>query len=163
VPLQSALVPVLTRSLAAGDAAGLRRLVLRICAGIGATAAVAALLGFAAGPAATTLLFGARYALDRADLALLAVGAALHLGLLVLTQVLVATGRHRAVALVWLMGLAAAALLFAVGPSLVTAAGSAFTGGSGVALGAAVLLLLRTGSRAALGASREEGHSDRAG
>lgn len=163
VPLQSALVPVLTRTLAAGEPAALRRLVLRICAGIGAVAVVAAVLGLAVGPAATSLLFGARYALDRGDLALLAVGAALHLGLLVLSQVLVATARHRAVAAVWLVGLGGAALLFLAGPGLVTAAASAFTGGSGVALGTAVVLLLRAGPPAARAAVPEEGDRGRVG
>jgi hypothetical protein len=128
---------------------------------------VAAAVGLAAGPAATTLLFGARYTLDRGDLGLLAVGAALHLGLLVLSQVLVAGARHREVAVVWLAGLAGAAVLFAAGLSLasglVTAAGLAFTGGSGVALGTAALLLLRAGSPARRGAEREEGDRGRVG
>jgi hypothetical protein len=51
VPLQSALVPSLTRLLASGEAGRLRALVLRLAVGTAVVTAVGALLGLVAGPA----------------------------------------------------------------------------------------------------------------
>ena len=64
------------------------------------------LIGLFLGPALVSLVFGERYALPGTEgIALLAVGSALHLGLLVASQTLVASARHRAgVAVVWVAG-----------------------------------------------------------
>jgi O-antigen/teichoic acid export membrane protein len=143
VPLQSALIPLLTRMDADGDGSALRRVVVRLLLGISALSVAGAAVGLLLGPWLVGLLFGARYALPGTDIAVLAVGIALHLGLLVASQALVATARHRAVAVVWLSGLAAGAASFALLPDLALRAAAGFTVGSGVALLVAALLLLR--------------------
>jgi O-antigen/teichoic acid export membrane protein len=141
VPLQSALVPVLARVQTEGSGR-LRALLVRGLAAIGVLSVVALLVGLLLGPAVVGLVFGAQYALPGGEIALLAVGSVLHLGLLVASQALVATARHRAVAAVWLAGLLTACAVAGVVPGLVLRAGLAFTVGSGVALAVAALVLL---------------------
>ncbi|TYP89863.1 lipopolysaccharide biosynthesis protein [Blastococcus xanthinilyticus] len=143
VPLQSALIPVLTRLQATpgGDAA-LRRLAVRGLAAVTVLAGVAALAGYLLGPWVVALVFGERYALTGPEIGLLAAGGVLHLGLLVGSQALVASGRHRAVATVWAGGLAVAGVLIVLVPDLVLRLASAFTVGSGVGLLLTVLFLV---------------------
>ena len=143
VPLQSALIPVLTRLQTDGDGARLRSSLVRGLAALGGLAVAALAVGLWLGPPVVRLVFGAGYALPGREIGLLAVGSVLHLGLLVAGQALVATGRHRAVATVWLSGLVTAAVLFTAVPGLVLRSGLAFTVGSGLALGVAAVLLLR--------------------
>jgi O-antigen/teichoic acid export membrane protein len=156
VPLQSAIVPALTRVLAAPDTGRLRTLVLRLAAGIAGITAVAFAVGLLAGPFLVRLLFGARYALSAPAIALLAVGSGLYLGLLVLSQTLVADARHRQVALVWGVGLLVAAVVVAVVPGLVLRASLSFVAGSGAALLIAFVVLLRPSARAEEAAARAE-------
>ncbi len=145
VPLQSALIPLLTRLQTEGDAARLRGLVVRGAALVGGLAVLAAAGGWLLGPAVVSLVFGSRYALTGGEIALLAVGSVLHLGLLLASQALVAAARHRRVAVVWLAGLAAGAVTLAVVPDLVLRCAAAFTVGSGVALLVAAGSLLWSG------------------
>ena len=154
VPLQSALIPLLTRVQAEGDAATLRRIVGRGLAAVAGLCAAGAAVGLFAGPALVSLVFGARYALSGPQIAVLALGSALHLGLLVASQALVASARHRQVAVVWVTGLVAAGVLLAAVPDLVLRAGLAFTVGSGAALAVAAAVLLTTGPRDTAGAAR---------
>jgi O-antigen/teichoic acid export membrane protein len=141
VPLQSALIPFLTRVSAQEGGAGARRLVLRGLAGVMALTALAAVVGLLAGPGVVRLVFGPRYALPGADIALLAAGSVLHLGLLVASQTLVASARSRSVAAVWLIGLAAATAAFLLVPSLALRCAAGFTVGSAAGLGVAAGLL----------------------
>jgi O-antigen/teichoic acid export membrane protein len=141
VPLQGALIPSLTT--VAGDRRAVRRLVTRTAAGIAGLSTAGAALGWLAGPLLVTLLFGERYALPGGDMALLAAGSGLYLGLLVTGQALLAAARHRDVAVVWAVGLVTAALVFAAVPALVLRAGLAFTVGSGLAFASGLLVLLR--------------------
>lgn len=152
VPLQSTLIPLLTQ--VGVDSRALRRVVLRLLAAVAGLSVAGAAVGLLAGPALVGLLFGSRYALGAAAMAVLAVGIALHLGLLVAGQALVATARHRAVAAVWLTGLAAGALAVAVVPGLVARAAAGFTVGSGVGLLVAAVLLLRPPAAPAVPAER---------
>jgi O-antigen/teichoic acid export membrane protein len=145
VPLQSALVPALTRLSASADPGALRRFLLRLTAGIAALAALGGLLGAAIGPALVRLVFGARYALPGSDTALLASGSGLYLGLLVVSQTLLGARRHRQIALVWLTGLAAGVLVFALVDGLVLRAALFFTVGTAAALLAGLAVLLRPG------------------
>ncbi|PRY51883.1 O-antigen/teichoic acid export membrane protein [Geodermatophilus tzadiensis] len=159
VPLQSALIPLLTRLQSEGDDARLRRTVVRGCALVGGLAVLAALAGWLLGRPVVALVFGERYALEGGAIALLAVGSVLHLGLLVASQALVAAARHRRVAVVWLSGLAASAVALAAVPDLVLRCAAAFTVGSGVALLVAAVSLLRAGRETpapAAPSSREE-------
>ncbi|MCZ2829752.1 hypothetical protein O2W14_12995 [Modestobacter sp. VKM Ac-2986] len=142
VPLQSALIPVLTHVQAEGDGARLRAAVVRGLAALAAAGVLALGVGLWLGPPVVGLVFGDGYALPGGEIALLAVGSVAHLGLLVAGQALVAGARHRAVAVVWLSGLAAAAVVFVLVPDLVLRSGLAFTVGSTVALLAAAAVLL---------------------
>ena len=143
VPLQSALVPVLTSLATSGATGALRRFLLRLCAGVAGVAVLGGVLGATVGPALVELLFGDRYALPAGSTALLAVGCGLHLGLLVVSQALLASGLHRQVAVVWCTGLAAGGLVLALVPDLVLRAAAGFTLGSGVALVWGLVVLLR--------------------
>ena len=143
VPLQSALVPLLTRLSTDGAVGALRRFVLTLAAGIAGLAVLGGLLGLTIGPPLVELLFGERYALPAGPTALLAVGSGLYLGLLVVSQALLASGLHRQVAIGWAIGLGAAGLAFALVPDLVLRAALGFTVGSGVALVWGVVVLLR--------------------
>jgi len=122
----------------------------RTAGSIAVLPAVAALFGWLAGPPLVALLFGERYALPGGDMALLAAGSGLYLGLLVTGQALLAAARHRDVAVVWTIGLLTAAVVFAAVPALVLRAGLAFTVGSGLALACGLLLLLRARDTAPL-------------
>lgn len=154
VPLQSALIPLLTRLQAEGDAASLRRVVGRGLAAIAGVSLLGAGIGLLLGPGLVSLVFGERYALSGSEIALLAVGSALHLGLLVASQTLVASARHRAVAVVWVSGLLVAGVLVVAVPDLVLRTGLAFTVGSGAALAVAAWILLTAGSRHPADAAR---------
>ncbi len=143
VPLQSAMIPALVQLQAEEDGGRLAGLLRRGLAAVVLLGAVAAAVGLWLGPWVVRLVFGDAYALPGGEIAVLAVGSVLHLGLLVAGQALVAAGRHRAVAAVWVAGLVAAALCFLLVPDLVLRAALAFSGGSGVALACAAVALLR--------------------
>ena len=104
--VQASLLPALSRHVGAGDrqrfAAVLRSLVLGIL-GLGAVSGSGAL---AVGPEALRLIFGPAFAVDRVDVALLALSTA---GLMLVTtlgQALVATAHYRGAALAPLVGVA---------------------------------------------------------
>ena len=142
VPLQSALLPMLTRALHAGDRATLHRLVRHLALGIVALGAVALAVGFLAGPWLVGLVFGPEYVLPGGHVALLAVGVAAYIGLVLVTQVLVASARHRLVAWSWLSGLVVGAVMLALVPDLLLRAELAFLLGSATAwlVGTALVL-----------------------
>ena len=142
VPLQSAMIPVLTRLQNEGDGSRLRGFLARGLVVTGALAVLALGVGLWLGPWVVTLVFGRDYALSGSAIAVLAVGSVLHLGLLVASQALVAAARHRRVAVVWVSGLAVACLVVVLTPGLVLRASLAFTLGSGVALAVAAVTLL---------------------
>ena len=130
VPLQSALLPVLTGALHDGDRAKLvrtMRLLALVLLGLG-VAAVG--IGYLAGPWLVGLIFGAEYVLGGEHVALLAFGVAAYIVLVLVTQVLVASVRHRMVAWSWLSGLLVAAIVLAVVPDLLLRAELAFLLGS---------------------------------
>ncbi|WP_222267291.1 lipopolysaccharide biosynthesis protein [Modestobacter marinus] len=143
VPLQSAMIPALVQLQAEEDGRRLAGLLRRGLAAVVLLGAAAAAIGLWLGPWVVRLVFGDAYALPGSEIAVLAVGSVLHLGLLVAGQALLAAGRHRAVAAVWIAGLLAACLCLLLVPDLVLRAALAFTGGSGVALACAVVALLR--------------------
>jgi O-antigen/teichoic acid export membrane protein len=143
VPLQSALVPLLTQLSGSEDTGALRRFLLRLTAGIAALAGAGALLGATLGPPLVELLFGERYALPGSATAVLAAGSGVHLGLLVVSQSVLASGRHTQVAFVWASGLLAGGVVFAVVPDLVWRAALAFALGSAVAMVWGLVVLLR--------------------
>ena len=147
VPLQTALLPSLTALLHSGDRAALRRVMLHIAIGIAGLGVAALLLGYFAGPPLVGLIFGKSYVLGGRDVALLAVGVAGYIGLVLVTQVLVAAVRHRLVAWSWLSGVAVAAVILFTVPDLLLAAELAFLAGSATGWLVGTLLVLTTGRR----------------
>ncbi|GAA2867976.1 hypothetical protein GCM10010472_26590 [Pseudonocardia halophobica] len=148
VPLQTALLPVLTRLLHGGDRAVLRKVTLRLSAGLLALAVVAFGLGYAIGPWLVGLVFGQGYRLGAFDMALLSVGVAAYLGMVLVTQVLVASVRHSHVAWAWLSGVVVAVVTVLVVPDLLLSAELAFVLGSTVGwVVGTVLMLSRTRNR----------------
>lgn len=141
VPLQTAIIPTLTRQAMHGRSA-LRKPALCAGAGLLAGMAVAAAAALLAGPTLIRWIFGPAYLIGAGDLALLAVGVLAHLALILTAQVLVAAARHRAVATSWLVGLAVLGVVVAAVPDLVLGAELGFLIGSaaGCAVGVAQLL-----------------------
>lgn len=134
VPLQTTILPALTRLFGESGSRQLRRTLAAFCALLAAIAAVGVLIAATVGPALVTLVFGARYRIARSDLILMALGVAAYLGLLVTTQVFVAADLHRYVAWSWITALGCAGILFLAVPALIPAAEIAFTGGSAAGL-----------------------------
>jgi len=147
VPLQTALLPILTRLLHTGDRAALRRVMLHIALGLAGLGVAAVILGYFAGPPLVSLIFGSSYVLGGRDVALLAVGVAAYIGLVLVAQVLVASVRHRLVAWSWLSGVVVAAVIMFTVPDLLLGAELAFLAGSATGWLVGTLLVLTTGRR----------------
>ena len=145
VPLQSAVVPTLTRLILAGRRHEVLVLLVKGAAGLLGLIVVAVPVMIWLGPPVIALVFGADYAIDGIDLALMAAGVLAHVGLVVVTQVHVARGRHGVVALSWAVALATAGLVFALLPGPVLGAEVAFLAGSvaGASVSATILTLTR--------------------
>ncbi len=112
--VQAALLPGLTSMVSAGRddefRVGVRRLVL-VVVGIGVLGVAA---GWLAGPWAGGLLFGAKFNLGRADVALLATGSGLFILSLTMSQALIALSGHAFTMYAWLIGLVTFVLTTAV-------------------------------------------------
>lgn len=143
VPLQSAVVPTLTRLLAAGRRRQVLRLLVQGAAGLAGLAVVGVPLAWWLGPPIVALVFGKDYEIPGAELAVLLAGVLAHVGLVVVTQVHVARGRHGDVAASWLAGLVVAALTFWLVPGVVVAGEVAFAAGSALGALVSALLLIR--------------------
>jgi O-antigen/teichoic acid export membrane protein len=144
VPLQSAVVPTLTRLLAAGRRRQVFRLLGRGTAGLVGLAVVGVPLAWWLGPPIVALVFGEDYRIPGAELAVIIAGVLAHVGLVVVTQVHVARGRHVDVAASWLAGLVVAAVTFWLVPGVVVAGEVAFGAGSLFGAIVSTLLLVRT-------------------
>jgi len=109
------------------------------------------------GPAILGALFGPAYRLDGVPLALLAASSVAWLLAALLTQGVVAAGRHRAAAAVWLSGCLAAAVAAAVlaGVDLVDRVPAVLLAGSATAAIGAVVAIAATAARA--GTARHAG------
>ena len=105
--VQAALLPKLSTLVSAGRddefQNGVRKLVV-IVVGIGVVGAVA---GGLVGPFAGRILFGNKFNLGHADVALLAAGSGLFILALTLSQALIALGGHRQAMTAWFTGLIA--------------------------------------------------------
>jgi O-antigen/teichoic acid export membrane protein len=145
VPLQTALLPMLTDALGSGERGALLRVIRTLSAGLVGLGFAAFVVGYFAGPTLVGLVFGPRYVLPGIHVALLAVGVAAYIGLVLVTQVLVAAVRHRLVAWSWLSGVVVAGLTLAVVRDLLLRAELAFLFGSvaGLLVGTALVLTQR--------------------
>jgi O-antigen/teichoic acid export membrane protein len=144
VPLQSAVVPTLTRLLGAGRRREVLGLLTKGAAGLVGLAVVGVPLAWWLGPSIVGLVFGSEYRIPGVQLAVIIAGVLAHVGLVVVTQVHVARGRHVDVAASWLVGLAVAGVTFALVPGVVVAGEVAFGAGSAVGAVLSALLLVLT-------------------
>ncbi|MFN8027007.1 MAG: hypothetical protein U0W40_11830 [Acidimicrobiia bacterium] len=104
--VQAALLPGLAKQVSAGHNEefrhGMRQLMFVVC-GIGALGVVG---GATIGPSLGHLLFGSKFELDNVDLTLLALGSALFILALTISQGLIALSELGKVALCWVAGVA---------------------------------------------------------
>lgn len=130
VPLQATIVPTMVRLVHQSTPADLARALGRFVAAIVALAGVGAVIGWVFGDWLMRTVFGREYDVPAAQLALLAAGVAAYLGLLIITQAMVAAQQHGMVGLSWAIGAIVVLILFLVVADPVVAAETAFAGGS---------------------------------
>jgi len=130
VPIQSALVPPLARLVREGRSDRVLSLVARLGAVTAGAAVVGGLAALVVGRPVLALLFGPELLVPSGDLALMVVGVCVHVGLLVLTQALVALDLHGRAGVAWITGLVAAAAVFLVVQPVLLRAELAFLVGS---------------------------------
>lgn len=111
-PIQAMLVGPLAALAVAGDHAQVERMMRRVAFAALGLAAVGGLVGWLAGPWLVELIFGPGRALSGPDIALLVIGVVVHVTLIILTQAVIATGRHRGALIAWAIALFAGAVVF---------------------------------------------------
>ena len=114
--LAASILPNLTGLAAAGDRALFRSAVARSSLGLLTVGAAMVLSAAAVGPAAMGVLYGDGFSAGRADLSLLAAGAAAYLVAGTASQGLLAVARGTTAAAVWLAGAASFVALYAALP-----------------------------------------------
>ncbi len=145
VPLQSAILPSLTRQVESGHPAAIRSFLVRAAIILAVAGSIVVFISLIAGPSILRLVFGDRYEVPGRDFALMVAGSVTYLGLMLTTQALVASGLHGRVAQTWLTGTFAAVAIFASVPGLFLRAELAFLVGSAAAwvLGTVLLVQVR--------------------
>lgn len=147
VPVQGAVVPPMAAMVAAGRTHAVVTTLLRVAAGLVGLAVVGGAVAAAAGPAVLGVLFSDVVPPPRLDLALMVVGVAANIGLLLTAQANVAADHHRASGIAWVSALVAAAAVWfgagmlGAGPLLRVEV--AFAAGSLLGWAVAMVLLLR--------------------
>jgi len=149
VPIQSALVPPLAKLVREGRSERVLSLVARLGGITAAAAVVGGLAALLVGRPVLALLFGPELLVPSGDLALMVVGVCVHVGLLVLTQALVALDMHGRAGVAWITGLAAAAAVFLVVQPVLLRAELAFLVGSLVGAVTGTIGMSRTVRRSA--------------
>jgi O-antigen/teichoic acid export membrane protein len=109
--VQTSILPHLTRLTATGEADPFRRSVNVTLTAIAAFAVVVALVMLAAGPLVMDVVFGGDFNYDRGGLVLISLGMGLYLSAATLNQALLARGRARQAAGVWVASAAAFVVL----------------------------------------------------
>lgn len=142
--VQAALLPRLSALAAQGRAAEFRSALLRIVLLVGALGLAGALVLAAAGPELVRLLFGSGFALSRGQLGLLALGSAIYMVAMVLSQAHIALERHGTAALGWAAGVLALGLATLLGDGVVDRVVWAFVLGTVASLAVLVALLPRS-------------------
>lgn len=146
VPVQGAVVPPMAAMVAAGRTHAVVTVLLRVAVGLVGLAVVGGAVAAAAGPAVLGVLYPTVGSPPRLDLALMVVGVAANIGLLLTAQANVAAANHRASGIAWASALAASVAAWAVagllgaGPLLRVEA--SFAVGSALGWALAVVLLL---------------------
>jgi len=147
VPLQSALLPLLAGVLDGAQPGTVVTMLRRTTAGLVVLAVAALLIGYFAGPWLVALVFGPAYVLEGWHVALLAVGVAAYIGLVLLTQVMVAAVRHAMVAWSWLSAVVVGVVVVILVPDLLLRVELGFLIGSATGWLVATVLV-RIGGRA---------------
>lgn len=145
VPLQSAVVPTLTRLIAADRRSDLAIMLAKGSGALAAVAVVGVPLAWWAGPTLIRLVLGKDYLIAGPDLALITCGVLAYVALVVVTQVHVARSRPPDVALSWTVALGVAAVTYWAVPGPVLNAEVAFLSGAlaGALTSGAILLVGR--------------------
>jgi len=116
--VQAALLPRLAGHAGAGQVRDLRFETRRMTAAVGALCVVATLGAWLVGPEVVSIAFGADFALESRDLALLAAASCIYLLGLTLSQALIALRRQPRVAIGWGVGLAVLVVVTLLGDDL---------------------------------------------
>lgn len=147
VPVQGAVVPPMAAMVAAGRTHAVVTTLLRVAVGLVGLAVVGGAVAAAAGPAVLGALYPEVGSPPRLDLALMVVGVAANIGLLLTAQANVAAANHRASGIAWASALVVSVVAWTVtgplgaGPLLRVEV--AFAAGSALGWVLAVVLLLR--------------------
>jgi O-antigen/teichoic acid export membrane protein len=105
--VQTSILPHLTRLVASGETDPFRRSVNVTLIAIGLFAAAVALVMLAVGPWLMDLVFGGEFDYERGGLVVVSLGMGLYLSAATLNQALLAAGRVRLTALLWVLAAAA--------------------------------------------------------
>ncbi|MGZ6978346.1 MAG: lipopolysaccharide biosynthesis protein [Acidimicrobiia bacterium] len=139
--VQAALLPRLAGHAGAGQVRDLRSETRRMTAAVGALCVVATAAAWLLGPTVVRLAFGADFALDRRDLAVLAAASCIYLLGLTLSQALIALKHQARVAVGWGIGIVTLAIVTILGHDLLLRVELGFLAGAGAAAVAMALLL----------------------
>jgi O-antigen/teichoic acid export membrane protein len=139
----AALLPRLAGLLGAGDAHGFRAGLVRLLLTVTGLSLLTTALLATAGPEIVHLLYGPRFDLRRADLALLSVATGMFMAATVLSNGLLALQRFRAAAFGWAVGVAALGATLTAGGDLFLRVEWSFAAGSAASLVAFAWLLRR--------------------
>jgi O-antigen/teichoic acid export membrane protein len=140
--VQAALLPGLAAALGRGDREAFLRGLRRLTAGLAALCLASVVGAATLGPELMRLLFGARYELSAAVMAGLAGACAFYILTAVFVQSLVALRRYGYATVTWLSGVIVFFVALLLPGTLITRVTVAFVLGAGVALSAALVLLV---------------------
>ena len=151
--VQAALLPRLSALAAQNRDAEFRAVLLRTALLVGAAGGAGVVVLTAAGPELVRLLFGSGFDLGRTELGLLALGSALYMVAVVVSQAHIALERHASGAVGWAAGVAVLGSATLLGTGVVGRVVWAFVLGAAAALVVLVALLPRSQRAAAVRAS----------
>jgi O-antigen/teichoic acid export membrane protein len=141
--VQPSMLPAMSAHVSAGRRGAFGSLLAKVVAAMGLLAVATNVVMVAFGPWALALLFGPDYVLSRTVFLLMGISVGLFLVSGVLSQAVLALGRHRFVAAGWLSGLAGLALGTALADGAVLKATMGLLGGSAAAAAVFAVLLWR--------------------
>lgn len=142
VAVSVVMLPRLSATYAVGDLAGFRRFLARVLVVVTAFGLLGVAGSGAVGPWLVRLLFGPSFVLGRSDLILLALGSALYMLGMALSQALIAVESHAACLGGWAAGVLGLGVVTAAVPGLQSRVEWGFVAGCGVA-GLTMAYLLR--------------------
>jgi O-antigen/teichoic acid export membrane protein len=152
--VQAALLPRLAGHAGSGQVHDLRSETRRMTAAVGALCVVATAGAWLLGPTVVRIAFGADFALDRRDLALLAAASCIYLLGLTLSQALIALRQQPRVAIGWGVGIAVLVVVTLLGRDLLLRVELGFLAGA-VSAAVAMGILLAGPMRRGVAASDE--------